>query len=124
MKRPALAAAALLLIAANEPPEFEAAAERFGSAGACRERLTVLAQNARTASFEAVEGPYAIAQGDVRIHTVRMEGAGHRIAEHRCLAEALSSRSWTHSHGKAEAAETIESLAGKAEWLKKAPPQR
>jgi hypothetical protein len=60
-----------------------------------------------------------MAAGDVRIHTVRAEGSGHRIAEHRCLAEKLSARSWSHAM-EAEVEEfTIESVLRTAPWLQK-----
>ena len=57
----------------------------------------------------------------VRVHSVVVAGTGHSITEHRCLAEKLSSRTWRHSMEGAEAdePETIESMAAKAEWLKK-----
>ena len=111
----------LLLIAATEPAEFEPSAERFADPTACRIHLEELAAEARQQDFDAVEGPYAIAEGDVRIHMVRAESDGHRIAEYRCLGADLSARSWRHGMGNAEADEpfTIESVAREAEWLKK-----
>jgi hypothetical protein len=71
----------------------------------------------------AVEGPYEIGAGDLRTHVVVIAGSGHRITEHRCLAEKLSSRTWRHSMDGSEGEEpdTIESMAAKAEWLKKTP---
>ena len=61
--------------------------------------------------------------GDVRIHFVRAEGAGHRIDEQRCLGERLSGRSWTHSMEPDEPEFTVESVARTAEWLKKGAGQ-
>ena len=111
----------LLLVAAAEPAAFEPSAERFVDAAACRTHLEGLASEARQQDFDAVKGPYAIAEDDVRIHMVRAEANGHRINEHRCLGAELSARSWRHSIGRAEADApfTIESVARKAEWLKK-----
>jgi hypothetical protein len=111
----------LLLTAAAEPEEtpFDASAETFADAAACKARLAALAVEARTGRFDAVEGPYDLTPGDTRIHTVRAEGSGHRIAEHRCLAEKLSGRSWTHAMADAEPEWTIESAARDAPWLKK-----
>src|SRR3546814_2554857 len=76
---------------------------------------------ARGQDYVAVEGPYAIAEGDVRIHMVRAEGSGHRIREHRCLGAELGARDWPHGMGTGDAEEpfTIESVARKAEWLKR-----
>src|SRR3546814_20907311 len=54
---------------------------------------------ARGQDYVAVEGPYAIAEGDVRIHMVRAEGSGHRIREHRCLGAELGARDWPHGMG-------------------------
>ena len=109
----------LLLTAASEEVPFDASAETFADAAACTARLAYLAAEARRGSFDAVEGPYQLAPGDTRIHTVRAEGAGHRIAEHRCLAEKLSTRSWTHAMAEAEAEWTVESAARNARWLNK-----
>ena len=108
----------LLLAAAGEAP-FEPVAERFADAAACKAHLAGLAETARGEAWEAVKGPYAIAPDDVRIHMVRAEGSGHRIAEHRCLGAALAARSWHHSMEAAEEAFTIESVLRTAEWLKK-----
>lgn len=110
----------LLLIAAAEPAEFEPA-QRFADAAACRTHLEGLVEQARQQDFDAVEGPYSIAAGDVRIHMVRSEADGHRIDEHRCLGAELSARSWRHTISRAKADEpfTIESVARNAEWLKK-----
>ena len=115
---------ALLLLLATphamhgEEP-FVASAEHFSTAAECKARLAAMADDARHERFDAVEGPYDLAAGDVRIHTVAAEGNGHRIAEHRCLAEKLSSRSWRHSMEEEETDFTVESVARSAEWLKK-----
>ena len=109
----------LLVLAAAEETPFEAGAERFADAAACKAHLGGLAADARGGGYEAVEGPYEIAAGDVRIHMVRVEGNGHRIAEHRCLADKLSARSWSHSMEAEEEAFTVESVARSAPWLKK-----
>jgi hypothetical protein len=109
----------LLLAAAAEETPFTPSTESFADAAACKARLAVLVAQARSGSFDAAEGPYEVAAGDTRIHTVRGEGNGHRIAEHRCLAEKLSNRSWTHSLAKAEGEWTVESAARNAPWLKK-----
>jgi hypothetical protein len=111
--------ALLLLLAAIEETPFEASAERFADAAACKAHLAAVAAGARGERYDAVEGPYEIAAGDVRIHMVRAEGPGHRIAEHRCLAEQLSGRSWTHSMEFEEPPFTVESVARTAPWLKK-----
>ena len=111
--------ALLLLLAAAEETPFVAGAERFADAAACTAHLGTLAADARGGGYEAVEGPYEIAAGDVRIHMVRVEGNGHRIAEHRCLADKLSARSWSHSMEAEEEAFTVESVARNAPWLKK-----
>jgi hypothetical protein len=111
----------LLLLAAAEPAEFEPSAEHFTDAAACRVHLEGLVSEARGQDYAVVEGPYDLAEGDVRIHMIRAETNGHRIAEHRCLGTKLSARSWRHGMGKEEAEEpfTIDSVARKAEWLKK-----
>ncbi len=116
----ALLGAAAPLAASDETP-FEPSAERFGDAAACRARLVGIVTAARGLDHVAVEGPYEIASGDVRVHAVLLAGSGHRITEHRCLGQELSSRTWRHSMegAEAEAAETIETMAAKAEWLKK-----
>jgi hypothetical protein len=113
-----IALALLALAAADETP-FEPSADLFADAAACTARLASLAADARGGGYDAVEGPYALAAGDVRIHMVRAEGAGHRIAEHRCLAEKLSARSWTHAMAQDEPEFTVESAARAAPWLKK-----
>lgn len=91
-------------------------AQSFTDAGACHSHLETLV--ADTSGYDAVRGPYAIADGDIRAHMVKAEGSGHRIWEHRCLAEKLSARSWHHSMAPAEEPFTIESVARSAEWLK------
>ena len=106
-----------LLAAARETP-FEASPERFVDAAACHAHLERLVGEARRGGFEAVRGPYALAPADVRAHTVRAEGAGHRITEYRCDEARLSARSWTHSMEPAEEAFTVESVARNADWLK------
>ena len=123
--RTLLAVPLLLLTAAAEPEEtpFTPAAKSFGDAAACKAHLAGLATEARTGAFDAVEGPYELTPEDLRIHTVRAEGAGHRIAEHRCLAEKLSTRSWTHAMADAEPEWTVESAARSAPWLKKSGTQ-
>lgn len=115
-----LAVPLLLLIAASdEETPFQPSTETFADAAACTARLSGLAAEARGGGFDAVEGPYELAAGDTRIHTVRAEGSGHRIAEHRCLAEKLSARSWTHAMAGAETEWTVESAARNAPWLRK-----
>ncbi|HEX8262456.1 MAG TPA: hypothetical protein VF547_06245 [Allosphingosinicella sp.] len=101
---------------------FEAAGRSFADAAACKAFLADRAGEARGKAYDAVEGPYEVAAGDVRIHTVRAEGQGHRIDEQRCLGAALSGRSWRHSledDGEAEEPFTAESIARSAAWLKK-----
>lgn len=117
---PLLAAAS---VAAAEPPEFEGASERFANAGACLGHLQHIVANARGGDFDAAEGPYAIAPSDVRAHTVRSEGLGHRISEYRCAGAELSSRSWVERMDRrADGAFSIESLA-RAEWLEQGSRQ-
>lgn len=111
---PLLAAAAG---SGHEPPEFEASSERFADAGACRGHLQRLVADARGARFDAAEGPYDFAAGDVRAHTVRAEGGGHRISEYRCAEALLSARTWTRSMAGEEEF-TVESVARSAPWLK------
>ncbi|HEY0111982.1 MAG TPA: hypothetical protein VGB59_02390 [Allosphingosinicella sp.] len=118
----------LLLLAAaaagaNEETPFEPSARIFADAAACKAFLAGEAATARRGSFDAVEGPYDLATGDVRIHTVRSEGVGHRIHEQRCLAEKLSGRSWSHAMAPDEPEFTVESVARTAEWLKKGARQ-
>ena len=126
--------ASLLLLAAaaggldGETP-FEAARQSFADAAACQAFLATRAGEARGLGFDAVEGPYDLAAGDVRIHTVRAERNGHRIHEQRCLGAALSGRSWHHSldegdREEEEEAFTVESVARSAPWLKKGPGSR
>jgi hypothetical protein len=108
---------ALLIAAAAAVPEeadlpaFQPAAERFADAGACRAHLAAVVAAARAARFDAAEGPYRMEAGDVRAHTVRAEGSGHRIAEYRCEAERLSARSWNHRMAAPEEEFTVESVA-------------
>jgi hypothetical protein len=109
----------LLLTAAADEVPFEPSAERFADTAACRARLVELAGTARTGRYDAVEGPYEITPGDVRIHMVRAERNGHAIAEHRCLGGALSARRWTHALEANEPEFTVESVARSAAWLKK-----
>ena len=107
-----------------EEARFEASSDVFADAAACRVRLDAEVTKAKAARFDAVRGPYEIAEGDVRVHMVRAEGTGHRIWEHRCLGKDLSSRSWNHSMEAAEEAFTVESAARTAEWLKKDAPKQ
>jgi hypothetical protein len=113
--------------AATETP-FEAAQRGFADSAACKAFLASRAGEARGEGFDAVEGPYELAAGDIRIHTVRAEGRGHRIDEQRCLGPALSGRSWHHSlegdEGEQEAPFTVDAVARSAPWLKKAPAGR
>ncbi len=112
--------AAPALAAPGETP-FAASNRTFASAAACRTRLMEIVSEARQDNYVAIEGPYEVAAGDVRAHLVRISGSGHRITEHRCAGEKLSTRTWRHSMDGAEdeAPETIDSMAAKAEWLKK-----
>jgi hypothetical protein len=124
----AIAALALLaapLGASSETP-FEPSADSFADAAACKARLIRIVAEEQRQAHVAVAGPYDVAPGDVRAHWIDASGSGHRITEHRCLAEKLSGRSWRHDMGgiEAEAPETIETMAAKAEWLKKAPGQQ
>lgn len=121
----------LLLVAgaaADFETPFEPAGRSFADAASCKAFLAASAGEARGRGFDSVEGPYAIAAGDVRIHTVRAEGRGHRIDEQRCLGAALSARSWRHSLDEADQGEdesfTAEAVARSALWLKKAPAQQ
>ena len=114
----------LLLAAAADEVPFEPSAETFPGAAACRAHLESLAGAARAEAYYAVEGPYELAAGDVRIHIVRTEGAGHRITEHRCLAEKLSGRSWVHAMADAEPEFTVDSVARSAPWLNKDGPEQ
>ena len=83
----------------------------------CPAELGRLAGQARGEGAEAVEGPYEVAPGDVRIHAVHAEDGGHRIVEHRCEGGRVVSRSWTERGSGAEAAATpIESLLRGARW--------
>ena len=107
-----------LLVAAAEVP-FEASGEAFADPAACRLRLASLAGQAAGGGYDAIEGPYEVARGDIRIHMVRAEGAGHRITEHRCLAEKLSGRRWSHRMEDEAPEFTVESAARAAPWLNK-----
>jgi hypothetical protein len=117
----ALCTLPLLLIgahlAAQEAP-FEPSEELFASAAECRVFLGRLADEARGGDHEAVEGPYAIGDDDIRFHTVSIDGRGHRISEHRCAGAELSSRGWRHSMEEEEEF-TVESVARNADWLKR-----
>jgi hypothetical protein len=75
--------AALALLAAAQPAAFD-----------CRAELEHAAEELRGQSYEAVEGPYEVSAGDLRIHAVAMEGNGHRIVEYHCEDGHLVSRSW------------------------------
>jgi hypothetical protein len=121
----AILAPILLLVggAADVETPFEAAKETFSDAAACKAFLAARAADARQGGFDAVEGPYLLAAGDVRIHTVRAEGSGHRISEQRCLAEKLSGRSWSHAMAPKEPEFTVDSVARSAPWLKKGAGQ-
>ena len=119
---PLLALAAATAVAA-EPPEFEDSTERFADAGICLGYLRHIVAEARAGEYDAAEGPYEVAPADVRAHTVRAEGLGHRISEYRCAGAALSSRSWLERmDDRADGAFSIESLAG-AEWLEQGSRQ-
>ena len=115
-----LSAASAPLFASPEAP-FEPSSKVFATAEACRAHLTAFVAGARARGDAAAEGPYQVTPGDVRAHAVVIAGSGHRITEHRCLSEKLSSRTWRHSmeNAEAEETETIDSMAAKAEWLKK-----
>jgi len=121
---PLLLAASAAASASDEVP-FEPSAESFADAAACKARLASIVTGARKGVHAPAEGPYEIGPGDVRSHWVVASGNGHRITEHRCLGKQLSSRSWTHSMDGSgpEEPETIESIAAKAEWLKKDKPR-
>ena len=112
-----------LLLAQAGLPAFADAPAAFANAAACRERLVEMAQEARGRGYDAVAGPYDIAPGDVRIHTVAAEGSGHRITEHRCEGAWLSARSWTRSMEPEETPFTIESVARRAPWLQQHRPE-
>jgi len=115
---------AFLAVAAADEVKFEPASERFANAAGCRTHLEGIVSATTGKGYDAARGPYAIADGDIRVHMVKAEGNGHRIWEHRCLAEALSSRTWHHSM-EADAEEfTVESVARTAEWLKKEAPKQ
>jgi hypothetical protein len=108
----------------EEEAKFVASAEVFADAAACRGHLERTVSGSTAGGYAAARGPYEVTGGDVRVHLVRAEGAGHRIWEHRCLDKALSSRTWTHSMEGEEEAFTVESAARTAEWLKKDVPKQ
>ena len=113
----ALPLLAVASAAAAEPPDFQNAPEHFADASGCRSHLQQLVDVARRADFDAVEGPYALTGTDLRAHTVRAEGLGHRISEYRCEGARLSARTWLERlDHRADGAYSIESLAG-AHWL-------
>ena len=97
-------------------PDF-GAQRRFADATSCRAHMAGLVAEARRGGFDAAEGPYDVAAGEIRAHTVRAAGGGHRIAEYRCLANRFSARAWTHAMAPAEEEFTIESVARRAPWL-------
>lgn len=118
---------ALLLAAAQavaQPPEapWVATGESFEDSAACTARLQSLADADRAeGGYEAVQGPYEIGAGDVRIHKVKAEARGHRITETRCLDKELASRSWKHSMESEEEEGWLESAA---KGLQKPAPQQ
>lgn len=119
----AIAALVLILLAAfflqpaAQPPlrasgegevAFEASAERFADAAACRAHLAGFVAASR--DHVSAKGPYEVAPGDVRAHRVRVVAAGHEIEEQRCLGSALSSRKWSHGAGGEVAPFTIDDI--------------
>ena len=116
---PLAALLALAVPASAEEVPFEPSSAVFADSAECEARLSELAGRARGGGYEAVEGPYEVAAGDVRIHMVAVEGRGHRISEHRCAGAELAGRSWRHSMEEDEAEFTVESVVRSAEWLKK-----
>jgi aspartyl-tRNA synthetase len=116
--------AAVPVAADSDETPFSASSDIFTDAAACRDRLEAETAKAQTAYYDAVRGPYEIADGDVRVHMIRAEASGHRIWEHRCLGKELSSRTWNHSMEAAEEAFTVESAVRSAEWLKKDVPEQ
>jgi len=125
MRLPALAAILLLGTAAAPAEEtpFEPGNKAFADAAGCKSHLVTLLSEAKAFTYAAAEGPYEVVAGDIRIHLVAAEGAGHRITEHRCLAETFSSRSWTHSMAESEEEFTVEKVARSAEWMNAAKPR-
>ena len=119
----ALPLIALASAAAADLPPFANAAETYRDAAACRNHLEQVVDEARSGDFDAVEGPYALTAGDVRAHTVRSDGLGHRVSEYRCEGAQLSTRSWVERlDRRAEGPYSIESLAG-AHWLEQSSRQ-
>ena len=123
-----LCALPLLVVAtaaavASEPPEFENSSEPFGDAVACSGHLAEIVALARGGDFDGAEGPYEIGPDDMRAHTIRAEGLGHRISEYRCAGAQLSSRTWVERMDRrTEGAYSIESLAS-AQWLEQGSRQ-
>ena len=77
----------------------------------CHSELQRVAAEMRGQGYEAVEGPYAVSPGDLRVHGVFAEGDGHRIVEHRCARGRVVSRSWSESQaGSREEELTMDSL--------------
>jgi hypothetical protein len=109
----------LAAAAAAEEVSFKDSERQFADAAACKAFLAAQAAEARDRGYDAVEGPYAVAAGDVRMHSVQAVGSGHRIQEQRCLGAKLSDRSWTHAMTADPQEFTVESVAQTAEWLKK-----
>lgn len=112
------------LLAQAALPAIAHDTSEFLDAASCRARLAEIARQARGGGYDAVEGPYDIAPGDVRIHTVAAEGSGHRITEHRCEGARLSGRSWTRSMEPEETPFTIESIAPTLPWVKQPTRQQ
>ncbi len=117
--------AALLLAAPDEVP-FEPSTDTFADAAACKARLLKIVAEERARPHVALQGPYDLVPGDVRAHWIDVSGSGHRITEQRCLDAKLAVRTWRHSMDErgAREVETIEDMAGKAEWLKKSPAEK
>ena len=122
MARLILLAAFAASPALAEEAKFEPSSRRFETPAACRAHLSEMVSSA--SGYEIAEGPYDLAEGDARIHLLRVDGAGHHIWEHRCLGQNLSTRDWRHQMEEVEEAFTVESAARKAEWLKKAAPKQ
>jgi hypothetical protein len=116
---PLAALLALAVPASAQEVPFEPSLAVFADSAECEARLSELASRARGGGYEAVEGPYEVAAGDVRIHMVAVEGRGHRISEHRCSGAELAGRSWRHSMEEDAPEFTVESVVRSAIWLKK-----